>query len=287
MTERLLGAEHSLTDGKSRAINLTIGGQQGAKRDSLNWVSGTLYTKQKLTAVLMRAPGGFRYMPDAADRVAILRALIEVHSKSITGLNSSLTTEVAETLVNNSGEVMQTVTRVSRERSNPVHIFSEVYGKAITTFFKDWSVELLQDPESGHPAIIGRPEYIQNPVPLLADMVSATVLYYEPNPERTGIVGTPYLCSNMFPLGVVDEAQRVLGEANEIMDVEISFTALTTHGKAVSQLARTHLESLTAEGMMINALTLAQDSIAPDVAATDAAGVGYVKGQEALADAIS
>lgn len=283
MAERLLGAEHSLTNGKSRAIDLTLGGQQGLKRDNTNWVSGTPYTKQKLIATLLRAPGGFRFMPDGADRVRILKALIELHSKSITGLNSSLTVDVGETQVNNN-EMMQTVTKTTRERSNPVHTFTEVYGKAVTTFFKDWIVDLLQDPESGHPGIAGREEYTSaGSPPLLADMVSASVLYYEPNPERSAVQGEAYMCVNMFPLGVTDEAQRVMGEGNELQDVEISFSALTSVGKAVSLLASAQLESLNKAGVAVDALALAETEIAADVAAAEG---GYVSGQEELANAI-
>lgn len=283
MAERLLGADHSLTNGKSRAIDLSLGGQQGLKRDNTNWVSGTPYTKQKLIPTLLRAPGAFRWLPDGADRVRILKALIELHSKSITGLNSSLTVDVGETVVNNT-EMMQTVTKTSRERSSPSHTFTEVYGKAVTTFFKEWIVELLQDPESGHPGIAGRAEYIAaGSPPLLADMVSASVLYYEPNPERSAVQGEAYLCVNMFPLGVTDEAQSVKGEGNELQDVEITFSALTTIGRPVSLLAKAQLDALNKEGVAVNALSLAETEIAADVAA--AVG-GYASGVNALAETL-
>ena len=281
MTERLMGAEHSLTKGRSRAIDLKIGAQQGLKRDNANWPSNTIYTKQKLIPVMLRAPGAFRWLPDGEDRVKILRALMETHSKSITGLNSSLTVDVGETPVNQN-EFMQTVTKVTRERSAPVHVFSEVYGKAITTFFKDWIQELLQDPESGHPGIAGRAEYIAaGSPPLLADMISMSMLYYEPNPERSAIQGEAYMTVNMFPLGITDEAQRVIGEANELLDVEISFSALTSVGEAVKIFAANHLAALNKEGVAVNALALAEAEIAPDVQAAN--GVGYTSGQETLA----
>ena len=285
MTERLLSAENSLTDGKARAIDLSVGGQQGAKRDNSNWISTTLYTKQKLIPALLRSPGGFRFMPDSAKRIAILKSIMEIHSISITGLNSSLTVETGDSLVNNSGEVFQTVIKVSRERSNPIHSVMEVKGKPVTTFVKQWIQELLQDPESGHPGIIGRPEYIAAGSPdLLADDVSAAMLYYEPNVERTGVTGTSYMCTNMFPLSITDEAQRVIGAPNETMQVDIPFSSLTIVGRGVDILAKAHLDSLNKEAMAVNALSLAQEEIMADVAA---ATTGYAEGADAVANALT
>lgn len=284
MTTTLLDAAHSLNEGSANMMDISVGGQNGFKRDADNYAQQTIYAQSKLIPVLITAPGAFRYMPDGEHRTAMLRALIEVLPKSITGLSSSLETTVQETPVNASGEVMQTITKVTRTRSEPVHLYDELKNKPITAFFKEWLQELFQDEETGHPAIISKTMYIDAGSPALTvDMKTATVLYYEPNEERTDIVSA-YLVANWGPQGVEDTAQRVIDGENEVKEVEITATALTVcNTKAVKAMAKLHLESLNRQGANVDALGLMATEIAADVAANTN---GYVTGQEALANAL-
>lgn len=279
---KLLDAAHSLNDGSAPMMDISVGGQNGFKRDGANFAQQTLYAQCKLIPVLITPPGGFRYMPDGADRQAMLQSLIETMSKSITGLNSSLETTVQETPVNASGEVMQTITKVTRTRSEPEHTYDERKNKPITTFFKEWLQYLYQDEETGHPAITSQQEYIDAGSPALTvEMKSATVLYYEPNEERTDIVSA-YLVSNWGPQGVEDTAQRVIDGENEVKEVVITATALTVcNTKAVKAMAKLHLDGLNKQGANLDALSLMAEAISVDIAPLEG---GYSNGQAALAE---
>lgn len=278
---KLLDPANSLNDGSANMMDISVGGQNGFKRDGVNFAQQTLYAQCKLIPVLITAPGAFQYLPDGEWRTQALQELIENTAKSITGLNSSLETTIQEAPVNASGEVMQTITKVTRTRSEPVHLYDERKNKPITKFFKEWLQYLFQDEESSHPAITSVQQYIDAGSPALTvEMKTATVLYYEPNEERTEVVSA-YLVSNWAPQGVEDTAQRVIDGENEVKEVEITATALTVcNTKAVKAMAKLHLDSLNKQGANVNALTLMADGVSADVTALNG---GYAVAQDALA----
>lgn len=286
MSKVLLDSEHSLSQGSTRAIDLSIGGQQGALKDPANWVSNANYVKPRMIPVLLQAPGAMKYLPDGESRIKMLKALVELHATSITGIDSSLTVEMAETALSNAGEMMESVTKVSRARSVPVFSYPEKFGKPIYIFFRDWIVDLLQDPDTGHPGIIRYEAYQNAEYPeLLADMISMAVLFIEANENLTSI-NDAWLCTNMMPKGIVNTASRVIGEALETVQHEVEFSAVTQVGDSVNELALDYINSLNKSGYAPRALQRHIEKISPDVA-DDATPVGYRPGVKAVADAIS
>lgn len=281
MTSRFVPETSSLTRGGAAAIDLTIGGQGGPKRNSVNWDAQHLYVKGKARPFLLRAPGGFRWLPDSAKRVASLKRMVEVDAVSVTGLNSTITNEFAESLVNKS-EVMQTLLISKRERSNPVFTWELHKGKPEIILLSDWSNELMQDTESDHPAIIGRDTYIAagSPDLTLSDM-TMSVAFAVFNDELTGVVPNgAYVCTNMAPMTIPDEATNVRGEAGEVGRIEVPFTALTIYGKPAMDLAQAILDSINKEAYAVDALTISEAAISADVAA---AATGFNSTADALA----
>lgn len=291
MTSVLISEESSLTKGKSAAVDPRVGGQLGALAKPNEWVNNADHVKQPIIAVLLAAPKAMAFMPDGAERISQLKALLELHPTSITGLNDGLTVEMAESVASSSGEQMQSVVNVTRERSNPVFSFNDKYGKIVERTFRDYITYLLQDPDTDYPAIISEQAYIDADSPeLLPDMVSCSMLFFEPNPSLTGIASA-WLCVNMMPQGVTNEGSRVKGQAKELSTQEISWTALTQTGRSVNTLAKSYLDALNKQGYKsaglpnaMNADTIA-DAISPNLR-DDAVATSYSKSVEEVAQAV-
>jgi hypothetical protein len=256
----LVDSDHSLSAGKTRSLNLAEGGQQGAMTDPKRWVSSASYTRQKIIAVLIEAPGHMQYMDNGLNRIDMLKALVEVMATSITGLNSTLEVNYGEHKVNNAGEVHHTPTKVNRTPSAPSFVWPEKEGKAIYNFMEQWITELIADPETTYPGLItkdawegaGKPEF-------LPDAISMSVLFIEPSKDLSRVTSA-WLSTNMMPKSSGENiGQRVIGEDNETVEHTIEFTATTQIGKYVDSLAQAYLDSLVKKGFQPAALAAAYD----------------------------
>lgn len=283
MSQVLLESTHSLNRGDSaNTIDIRVGGQQGLLPDFANWANNANLVKQRLIPVLLQAPGGMQYQPDGASRIAMLKAMIELHPIAISGLNRSLTAEFAETVVSNAGEMMETVTKTTRERSVPALTIPEKEGKPCTHLIEDWIIDLLMDPQTGYPGVIRYAAYEEaGSPPISPDFRSMVVLFIEPNATMSG-VNAAYLCVNMMPKGVTDESSSAIGEALEEVNLELEFTALTQTGDAVNKLALNYLKSLDKRGLAPAALQSFVPGIAANVA-DDAVPLGNAVAVKAVA----
>lgn len=258
----LVDKDHSLSEGRTRALNLAEGGQQGAMSDPKRWVSSASYTRQKIIAVLIEAPGHMQYMDGGQDRINMLKALIEVMATSITGLTSKLDVSYGEHKVSNAGEVHHTPTGVKRAVSTPSFVWPEKEGKAIYNFWNQYITELIMDPELTHPGLISKDAWINAGKPeFLPDAIAMTVLFIEPSKDLSKVTSA-WLTTNMMPkTSGEDEGKRVIGEDNETVEHTIEFTGTTQIGKYVTALAQNYLNSLVSLGFQPAALPAAYDKI--------------------------
>jgi len=268
MSNVLVEAENSLNIGTTRALNLAEGGQQGPLTDPKKWTSSATYVRQKLIAVLIEAPRFMQYMDNGEERIAMLKAIVELLPTSVTGLSSKLDVTFSESKVSNAGEMHHTMTQVVRTPSTPSFVLPEKEGKAIFNFFTQWITELLADPETGHPGLITKEKYISEGSPeFLPDAVSMSVLFFEPSKDLTRVTSA-WLCANMQPKTSGDDAgERVIGEANATVEHTIEFTATTQIGKAVIDLAQKYLDDLNQKGFRPEALPAFYDKVSSDVEA--------------------
>lgn len=216
--------------------DLQYGGQNGLVPNLAEWVSQTHYVRRNLVALLIEAPTGFNLLPNPPFWFRALKAMIEVHSLTIDGLNSGLSVTYEETAVSGAGEVMEDFNNVTRARSNPVHTYSDMYGRPIQNFCLDWITYLMADPDSKIPLV----STLANggPTDLLGDFYSATVLYFEPDPTHNR-VAKAWLSTNMTPKLTGDIlGKRDLSSPGEKLDLSIEFTALTQTGTGVLAFAQ-------------------------------------------------
>lgn len=273
MSNVLVEGDHSLTKGRTRALNPAFGGQQGATSDPKRWVSSASYTRQKLIAVLVEAPSHMMLMDNGEDRVKMLKSLVEVMATSITGLTSKLDVNFGEHKVSNAGEVHHTATKVNRAVSVPSFVWPEKEGKAVYNFMNQWITELIADPETGHPGLITKESWAADKPEFLPDAISMTVLFIEPSRDLSKVTSA-WLSTNMIPkTSGEDEGKRVIGEDNEVVEHTIEFSSTTQIGDHVDKLAQTYLDELTVKGFQPAALAASYDEVNSNVKAGDN---GYV-----------
>lgn len=253
------------SDRKAPMVDLSVGGQNGYQTDFSTYLSTTAYVRRNLKAFLMEAPTGFQDTDAPAKWVATLKALVELHPKSIEGLNGALTVEVVENAAGGAGEMHEDISNVTRARSAPVFVWTEKYGKPVNTFLRNWIELFMMDPITKVPAIMSTGTAV--PSDVLPDYYSMTVMFVEADPTDTKVIDA-WLCTNMYPKGDgTVEGRREMAAAMEGVDHSIEFTAMTQKGKGVNTVAQALLDSLTVTSANPNNRPAFLTAISADVSA--------------------
>lgn len=259
---------------KGRSVPMTdlrYGASNGfGGMDLSEFSSATHYVRRNLVCLLIEAPKGFQYLPDPQFWVSALKSMVEVHAKSIEGFNAGLEVEVAETPVAGGGEMFQDFTNITRARTNPSFTFTDMYGRPIQNFLHDWITYLIGDPDNKVPML----STIANvrPQDLLADMYSATMLFYEPDPTHTK-VAKAWLTTNMYPKSTGEiVGKRDLTTAGETSELSIEFTGVSQTGLGVVSFAQSLLDRINITNANPNLRAAFMQNIASDVIASTATG---------------
>jgi hypothetical protein len=221
---------------KQPILDLTMGGQHGWSPVLKEWISNQAYVRRQLIPILLEAPEFFKFMDagDGANKwVATLRALVELHPRTIEGFSAGLTVELDEHPVGGGGEMQQEFTDVKRARSEPVFTFTEKYGMPIQAFLYNWITYGLMDPET-KTAMVGTLEGSNGnadsyPPNMLASWYSMTMMFIEPDPTHRK-VQKAWITTNMFPKGTGEIiGKRDLTTASEVLNLNVEFTGVSQY----------------------------------------------------------
>ena len=248
-------------------VNLQVGGQMGPMPDLTGYAANSAYVRRNIICQLMAAPRGFRDLQNPEVWEQTLKSLVELHARSIEGLNSTLTVEHIENPVGGAGEMQQDISNVTRARSTPTFVWTEKYGQPIRHFLEGWVQLLLMDPATKAPGIIATG---RRPTDLLPDYSGATMLFFEPDPTFTKATKA-WLCTNMRPNNQIaqNDGRRDLTQGGESVDYTVEFTSLTQVGARVLQLAQDRLTAMSLNGMNPNFQNAFMTQIDPYVRDTD------------------
>lgn len=226
----------------SPMLDATYGGQNGYAPNLTEWVSQTHYVRKNLHCFLLEAPRGFDYLPEPQYWIRALKNMVEVHAKTIEGLNAGLSATFGETAVSGGGEIFEDTTNVTRERSNVTFGFTDLYGRPMQTFLQNWILYLMGDPDNKVPMI--NTLTTSRPYTMLADISSATMLFVEPDATHTK-VAKAWLGTNMRPRdnGKV-EGKRDLTSPGDLSELSVGFTGVYQSGIGVDTFAQAILNSL-------------------------------------------
>ncbi len=278
LADTILGQKAYGQYAQAPMVDVKNGGQNGPMTDLTSFVSNSAYVRRNIVALLIEVPRGFRDLDPGTNTYAeTLKALIELHPKSIEGLNSTITAEFVENAVGGAGEMQEDISNTTRARSTPTFVWTEKYGKPIRAFLQNWIQGLMMDPITKYPLVISN-ENGRKPTDLLPDYTGMTVLFFEPDPTHTKVLEA-WLCTNMMPKTSGEiTGRRDLTQGGESLDYSVEFTALTQHGFGVVRFAQRLLDGMNLNGMNPNLQRSFVDTIVADVTA---AGKGYT---ESMAD---
>jgi len=238
LTDSILGTpDMGIAYGKfspAPMLDLAYGGQHGWSPNLVEWVSNQAYVRQNLICLVLEVPRLFTLLPDSAKWVQAIKAMMELHVRSIEGFNAGLTVELDEHPVGGAGEFQQEVIDVKRARTEPVLGFVEKYGRPIQNLLETWIRYGLSDPNTKHP-LAGI--MTNTPPDMLADWYSMTAIFIEPDPLHARAVQA-WLTTNMYPKGTGDiTGKRNLTEASELNNLSIEFTGISQYGAGVTAFA--------------------------------------------------
>lgn len=242
ITEALMNGAYT-RDLDKPILNLNYGGQHGWAPNLTEWVNNQAYVSRPLVCILLEAPRLFTVLPESQKWIASLKALFELHARSIEGFNAGLKVDVDEHPVGGAGEMQQEFTNVTRERSNPKFTFIEKYGRPIQTMLEYWIRYGMMDPETKF-ALAGTLNNSNSVDDLLADWYSATCLFFVPDPLHKK-VDKAWITTNMYPLSTGDiTAKRDLTAAQEMLTLDIEFTGISQYGLGVQHFAQQILDRI-------------------------------------------
>jgi hypothetical protein len=269
LTDALLTGAYQRENDKP-VLDLRNGGQHGWSPNIEEFISNQAYISRPLTCILLEPPKMFSVMPDSEKWVASLKALFELHARSIDGFSAGLSVDTEEHPLGGAGEQQQEITNVTRERSQPKFTFIEKYGRPIQSLIEYWIRYGMMDPDTKY-ALLGTmgEDAVKD---LLADWYSATCLFFVTDPLFKKI-DKAWVTTNMFPLGTGDiTAKRDLTAAQEMLTLDIDFSGISQFGLGVNQFAQGILDNvntLNADPFMKPSFV---DKVSPDVEAVGDTG---------------
>ena len=242
VTEALLEGRAQSEGVTNPMLDLRYGGQFGLANALGEWVSNAAYVQRNMFPILIAAPKFFQNSIHSASLTAQLRALVELHPRSIEGLQSGLTVDTTTTPVGGAGEEQDEIINVKRARSAPVFNFFEKYGRPIQSFLSWWIQYGLMDPDTKQ-ANVGTLAS-GYPTDMLPDQYAMTMMFIEPDPTHRRVVKS-WLCTNMFPKGTGDIiGRRDVTSALSLQELSIEFTAITQVGLGVDRFAQQIMDTI-------------------------------------------
>lgn len=251
-------------------IDPTFGGQLGLAPDLRYWVNNANYVQRNLIPIVVEAPRFFNNLVNKEKWIDALRAMMELHPRTIEGLNSTLTVDVDSTPVGGAGEIQQEFTNVTRARSEPAFTWDEKYGRPFSTLLENWITQGMMDPATKI-ANIGTLDGIR-PTDMLPDQYAMTMMFIEPDPMHRHVIKS-WLVTNMFPMGSGDiTGRRDLTSALPLQQINVTFSALTQCGAGVNAVAQSILDGISITNANPNLRAAFLKEISADV---KAAANGY------------
>ena len=265
--ERFLAGKAATRGMNNPILDPTYGGQMGFGPDLRYWVNNANQKQQNLIPILIEAPRGFQYLNNPEKRVEILRAMVEIHPRSIEGLDASMNVQVDGTPVSGDGQQQQEFVNVTREVSQPTFVWDEKYGRPFGLTLEDWVSQTMADPATKVANVVTIDG--NRPTDMLPDQYAMTMLFIEPDPTMRSVIKA-FLCTNMFPQGKVGDytGRRDITQPLQLVQYSQQFTALTQVGAGVNLIAQSVLEGININNANPNMRAAFIQEISKDVLAS-------------------
>lgn len=229
MTDAIMESSQAAAIGyneSAQVANIARSGQLGIGIRTTKLDGATPAVFNPAQAIVLSTPRIMDPWPEAAD---MLRALMETHAKSITGIDVSYTVETGETIVGHDGQTMKVPTRTTRASVSPSATFEEYEGMPVWNLFR-WWMFAMQHPDTNMSSLSA---YVDSGSELPAWYMSAfsmsmLFIQYDPSglPDR---IYDAVVINNMFPTSIGELGiQRSLG-TSEAKERSVEFTGIIQH----------------------------------------------------------
>ena len=214
MTDALLSNIDRVAAGEGAYIsNIIKGGQSGIGTHIRNIDAVTPLVLTPAIVVVTHAPTLFDRVGDGRTATEILKALVERHAKSITGIDFGYTLDSAPTAFGHDGQEMNIPTNAKRTAVNPTFVWPEIQGNLVWNFIRMW-IKLMRDPDitASNLASVIFDEW--DPMLYSAFTMDICVIQYDPTFRPENILAG-YFITTMYPTetGTIG-VQRELGVTN-------------------------------------------------------------------------
>ena len=274
-------------------IDIRKGGQWGAlpriggvdsEKPIHEWMHEQSYLRRDVIPILLQAPKGFDLLPNSEHWKAAVKALFEVHAKTIEGLNASLTVEHNEKQLGLSGASMREPNDVKREATSvTLGGIGERYGLPFEILLDVWIRFLIMDPDLKIPLIAKVADQDNLPEAWSADWYSCTVLFIEPDPLYKKAVHV-WLVSNLYPSAnpdIIGKKDKTAARENKELSIDMGGFALPPTNKRVKALGNAVLSNIQLWAKDPDDILLPADSVDTSIEALDGQAIYYdgVKGE--------
>lgn len=280
----LLDQDHSFNEGgRAPAVDLSKGGQNGAMMAHHEIAHSAGYAKQRVIPVVMTLPQGIRFLPNAPQVRATLKALLETQAMRIEGLNQTEEIEWDEKPVGNSGEMFETAVRNARQRSNVSYVWGERKNQSIGTFVRWLNRMLVMDADLGVPGIVALDSYRQAGSPkILPSMQSCTMMFVEPDETYTQPVHVWLQTNFMFKGHGEIIGVRETHYTSEVPEISVECTGTgMPPGETLNRLGKAYLDSLQLNNLRPTESKPFVNGVSAEV---DAASGGFRDKMESVVD---
>lgn len=249
----VMSANSSYANGANGPVtNLDLPSGMGYAPDFRYYHAATDYTRRPCIAFLMELPNAFKDTDDPAKWGGSLKALIEMHARTIDGIDFTLEVEHVETPFGGGGEQMQTLSKVRRARSVPVFTWVEKVGMPVARFWNNYIIYFMGEPNSNVAGIIGKGGI--TPAATYPDYNTFSVLFVEPDPTERFALNS-VLMTNCQPTGQGPEMRmsRDITATPENVTHSITLTGIQQVGRGVDKLGQMMLDRASQTGIDLNA----------------------------------
>jgi hypothetical protein len=230
MNENLIQNAAALGLGETQhAADMTKGSQLGVGLQAATLDAATPLVFPPAVIVVLQTPTMYKDDPDTA---RMIKALIESHAKTVSGIDFGYTLETQEQPVGHDGQNIQVPTKSKRSAVSPSFTFAEVTGNLIWSLFRQWLFD-IQDPDTN--ASMSRfatPETFMSS----AYSMSMIAIQFDPTMRPENIIDAAFY-TNMFPTDPGGQLglERQISQS-KVMERTVNFTGHVQHNKTTREL---------------------------------------------------
>jgi hypothetical protein len=257
-------------------VNMTLPGQNGHNPDAYYLNASAPYLQGQMITKVLEGPGFMDYLPNGTELKLAWKALIETHAQSITGIDSTLSTEWSQQNIGRDGQMLESVTRVQIAQVALSISLQDRLGRPVQRMYEDWIRTAYMNEQTGYAGIVNRNDLVRAlPNNFGPWFTGGTLIGFEPDPTMQFADKAVLLIAVSPKAAGENKMQLDITAAKTPNELSIEHTAYAVRGEGVTALAQRYLESMN----LRNANPLRAQSPIPGAEAVLAEqGHGYLEG---------